>query len=169
MCSRNAYFIKIHPEAIIPAWGTKESSACDLTTIVDAIIEPKKVVKIRTGLVAKPPLGYHWELSLRSSTPTKHYVGLILANSIGIIDSDYCGITRNSDNSINEADEILIPVLNILDDKTIYIPKGKRIAQLILRETLNKIFIKEVSVSDYISMCNKNDKKKRGGFGSTGD
>ena len=71
----------------------------------------------------------------------------MLANSVGIIDQDYCG----------EKDEIKALVLNFTK-KTVVVKKGERIAQGILVK-IARPEIKEVE---------KMEKKSRGGFGSTG-
>ena len=144
------YFTKIHEDAILPTYGTPNSAACDLYLIEDTSILAGTVALARTGIVAKAPIGYHWELVLRSSTPMR-YPGLIQANGIGIIDSDYCGAE----------DEIKIPLLNTNTTRWLLLKKGTRVAQLILRENFQPE-IEEVPIENWNS-------NSRGGFGSTGE
>jgi len=168
MTAGQAIFTRIHPDAQLPTWGTVESVGFDLYTIEDITIKPGEVVLVRTGLVAKPPLGCHFELVLRSGVAVKN-PGLVLANSIGIIDPDYSGDT----------DEIKIALLNTTNYgfeayndgspsphyfkngmKHFHFPKGTRLAQLILRETLRpEIHEKKTTMRG----------KSRDGFGSTGE
>ena len=54
-----------------------------------------------TGLVIEVPAGMFLGVFARSSTPLKK--GLMVANGVGVVDSDYCGPT----------DEIKVPTLNI--------------------------------------------------------
>lgn len=151
MCKK-AKFVKLRPDAVIPRYQTKKSAGCDLTipTEMQAIeLQPGELKLVATGIVAIPPYGYHWELCLRSSTPVKNR-GLVQANSIGIIDSDFCG----------SKDEIKIPVLNT-GDELITLKPGTRIAQLVLRENLCPD-IKEITFEEL-------KQTSRGGFGSTGE
>ena len=99
--STKARFALIHEDATLPNVATAESAGYDLYLCQDELLGPGSVTLLRTGIVAKPPPGYHFELCLRSSVPVK-CPGLVLANGIGVIDADYCGAE----------DEIKIPVLN---------------------------------------------------------
>ena len=81
----------------------------------------------------------------RSSNPGKK--GLILANGIGIIDSDYV------DNPKNEG-QIFVQVYNLLDTPVI-IEKGESIAQGLVMPRVD------------LDMDNVNLVKRAGGFGST--
>jgi len=146
-----AYFVKLNPNAIIPERAEVGSVGYDVYTDfngADYNIGPGETGLLHTGIVAIPPKGFHWELVLRSSTPKKKE-GIVLANSVGIIDPSYCG----------PKDEIRILILNTSKEiKTFY--KGERVAQLILRENLIPE-VQEVSIETIIA----ND--DRGGFGST--
>ena len=155
MSAGTAFFTKIHPDAILPTYGTKESVGLDLYLVEDVRIAPGELVLARTGLVVKPPLGTYFELVLRSSVAIKN-PGLVLANSIGIIDPDYSGPT----------DELKIALLDtrfvteaFSGWKFYHFKKGDRIAQLILREA-QRVRVKERK---------ETSSTKRGGFGSTGD
>ena len=84
-------------------------------------------------------------LFARSSLPLKK--GLIVANSVGVIDQDYCG----------ENDEIGLQVINFTK-KNVIVDKGERIAQGLI-VPIEAVTMKEVK---------KMTSKSRGGFGSTG-
>lgn len=98
------------------------------------------------NIIAEIPKGYMIMLCLRSSTPRKF--GLVMPQSVGIIDNDYCG----------EDDEIQIQVYNITDD-VVTVERGTRIAQCVLVRVDTPELIEVDEMSD----------QSRGGFGSTGD
>ena len=103
-----------------------------------------KPTLVSTGVKCHLEEGYYLELSVRSSTPLKYWI--VLANSVGIIDADYC------DNPDNEG-EIFFQVIN-MSPFDIYLKKGDIIGQGI---------IKRYEITD-------NDKAeglRQGGFGST--
>lgn len=100
---------------------------------------------VSTGIKCKLEPGTYLELSMRSSTPLKHW--LILANAIGIIDADYY---NNPDNE----GEIFFQVIN-LSPFPIRLRKGDTIGQGIIKEYL-------------VTEDDKSIGMRKGGFGSTG-
>lgn len=100
---------------------------------------------IDLGVVIRPPKGHHSLLMPRSSTFKKF--GIIQANSIGLIDEDYCG----------KDDYWRFPALYMRSEPTV-IEAGTRIAQFILQKSIP---------IDVISAFAPDD-RSRGGFGSTG-
>lgn len=155
-------FLKIHPDAIIPTYGSRVSAGCDLYLLEDVVVSSAQspdnnagqVVLARTGIVAIPPFGTHYELAIRSSIPVK-YPGIILANGVGVIDEDYS----------SEHDEIKIALYNTLPYPASYrFAKGQRIAQLLLCENARPE-IREMTLEEH----RKLRKIERGGFGSTGE
>lgn len=103
-----------------------------------------KPTLVSTGVKCYLEEGYYLELSVRSSTPLKYWI--VLANSVGIIDADYC------DNPDNEG-EIFFQVIN-LSPYPIQLYKGDIIGQGI---------IKRYEVTD----DDKAIGERQGGFGST--
>ena len=103
-----------------------------------------KPTLVSTGVKCHLEPGYYLELSVRSSTPLKHW--LILANSVGIIDADYC------DNPDNEG-EIFFQLIN-LSPYPIQLRKGDIVGQGI---------IKRYHVTDDDAAKGE----RTGGFGST--
>lgn len=97
------------------------------------------------GIGMKLPYGYEAHVYARSSTPSKF--GIILANSVGIIDESYCG-----DNDMWYA-----PVIAIRDTK---IEKDSRICQFRIVEHQPTFEFEEVKELEDVS---------RGGIGSTGE
>ena len=103
-----------------------------------------KATLIPTGVKSYMLDDEYLQLSIRSGTALK--TGLILANGVGIVDSDYY---NNPDNE----GHIMFPVHN-LGFKDKLIKKGERIGQ--------GLFLKYLKVDDDIS-----DGTRTGGFGST--
>lgn len=103
-----------------------------------------KVTLVSTGMKCSLESGQYLELSVRSSTPLKHW--LILGNSVGIIDADYY---NNPDNE----GEIFFQLIN-LSPFAIQLKRGDKIGQGI---------IKTYGVTDDDAACGD----RVGGFGST--
>ena len=103
-----------------------------------------KPTLVSTGMKCKLAEGAYLELSVRSSTPLKHW--LIMANSIGIIDADY------RDNPDNEG-EIFFQLYN-MTPFPIKIQKGEAIGQGIIK-------------TFGITEDDKAEGFRTGGFGST--
>ena len=78
---------------------------------------------VSTGMKCRIPKGYYLELSVRSSTPLKHWI--MLANGVGIIDADYYN------NQSNEG-EIFLQLVNF-SPFNIMIKKGEAIGQGIIK------------------------------------
>jgi dUTP pyrophosphatase len=129
----------------LPKRKTKQSAGYDIESAIDAVITPGETKVIPTGIKAcmKP---YEWlGIYARSSLAIKY--GLILANGVGVIDSDYY---NNPDNE----GHIMIALTNI-SGKTYNVKMGDRIAQ--------GIFHQYYKVDD-----DSADGDRTGGMGSTG-
>lgn len=132
----------------LPERKTKFSAGYDIEAAEDVIIPSfKKGMKptiIKTGLKAYMQDNEYLMLVNRSSNPGKK--GLIMANSVGIIDKDYYGNAENDGH-------IMFAFYNIKDED-IEIKKGERIGQAIF--------------TPYLLVDNDNANAERtGGFGST--
>ena len=135
---------RIHPDAQLPAYESRDAAAFDLASVANVTVDPGKVALIPTGLVVRVPLRMFLGIFARSSTPLKR--GLMIANGVGVIDPDYCGPT----------DEIKVAVMNFTD-APVTIRSGDRIAQGIFLEAPRIEWAEGEPSSD-----------SRGGFGSTG-
>lgn len=130
----------------LPKRGTKKSAGYDICTPVDIIIPPNGISDaIQTDLKAYMLEDEVLEIVPRSSIGFKK--GLMLINTVGIIDSDYYSNTDNDGN-------IGFKFKN-LTDKTVEIKAGERILQGIFKKYLT---------TDYDD-C---DIERMGGIGSTG-
>jgi dUTP pyrophosphatase len=136
---------RIHPDAVLPEYQTAEAAGFDLAAVESVTIQPGRVALIPTGLVIRVPVRMFLGIFARSSTPLKR--GLMIANGVGVIDSDYCG----------PKDEIKIAVMNFTDAE-VSVKAGDRIAQGILLEA-PRVEWAEAETTEDVS---------RGGFGSSG-
>ena len=110
---------RLDPSVELPAYGTDGSAAFDLAASETTVIAPGEVRLVPTGLVIEVPAGMFLGVFARSSTPLKR--GLMVANGVGVVDSDYCG----------PSDEIKVPTINFTA-APVTVTKGDRIAQGIL-------------------------------------
>jgi dUTP pyrophosphatase len=135
---------RLNPSIPLPAYSTSGAAAFDLAAAEDVEIPPRQIKLVGTGLVMAVPDGYFLAIFARSSTPLKR--GLMVANGVGVLDSDYCG----------PADELKIQLLNITD-ASISVKAGDRLAQGIVLQSPRVEFDEDDA-----------DAPSRGGFGSTG-
>lgn len=132
----------------LPKRSTKNSAGYDVEAAEDTII-PKfklgqKPTLVKTGIKSYMQPDEVLILANRSSNPGKK--GLILANSIGVVDSDYY---ENPDND----GHIMFAFYNVKSED-IEIKKGERIGQAIFQ----KYLVTDNDISEG---------ERTGGFGST--
>lgn len=139
---------KTHPDAVIPTQALKTDAGYDLVAVADATLIKSEFMYIPlyaeydTGIAVEPPTGYHVEVYPRSSISK---TGLILANGIGLIDSDYRGTIK-----------LRFKVANASSPYR----KGDKIGQLVIKKTIHADFEEVKELSD--------TNRGSGGFGSTG-
>ncbi len=138
---------RLRPAAQLPKRATKDSAGYDLYALPDApvTIVPGDICKIPTGIAAAPS---RHDVALcifpRSGLSTKY--GITLANSVGLVDSDYRG-------------ELIVPLINH-GTEPFTVEPGMRIAQLVVLPILTP------ELRDVASL----DETERGagGFGASG-
>jgi dUTP pyrophosphatase len=111
--------VRIHrldPSVALPSYQTAGAAGFDLAARVDMTVAAGEVALVPTGLVIEVPAGHLLGVFARSSTPLKR--GLMVANGVGVVDSDYCGPN----------DEIKIEVFNFTTS-VVSIHRGDRLAQ----------------------------------------
>ena len=79
-------FKKLNPNAVMPRQGTTGAAGFDLTAV--SIEKKDMTVKYDTGIAVEIPPGYVGLVFPRSSVCK---TGMTLANSVGVIDSDFRG------------------------------------------------------------------------------
>ena len=144
-------------QALIPAptatikidwwWNHPERHGAmfDLAASEDVKLREGEVKVIPLGIRMKLPEGYFGLVVPRSSTCLKH--GIMMANSVGIIESDYCG----------DSDVWGFVAYATRETK---IPKGTRIAQFMPVRMFGDLDFAVVDSMPY---------PDRGGYGSTGE
>lgn len=142
--------VKYHAD-IEPLEKIEQGDWIDLRCAEDVIIWEGDVQLISLGVSMKLPEGYEAHVLPRSSTFKKY--GIIMTNSMGIIDNSYCG----------DEDVWRFPALCLKGKEygEFYtkINKGERIAQFRIVKKQPEIEFVEVEHLDG---------ENRGGFGSTG-
>lgn len=131
---------------MMPRYATEGSAAFDVVACIQTdylLMYPGEHERIGLGFEIAIPAGYMGVLAPRSS---KGEQGLVLANTVGIIDSDYRG-------------EVKASLWNRSDDKIVIVPL-ERIAQMVIVPVVQAQF----EVVDELTTTERG----AGGFGSTG-
>lgn len=141
MGTMKRHFKKLTDNATMPERATKGSAGYDISASETLTIQPGEIKLVSTGLAVQMAQDDVMLLIDRSSNPRKR--GLILSNSVGVIDHDYF------------PNEFKGMFTNITD-KPVTIEAGQRIMQA--------VFVKYGLVDDDNALGHRT-----GGFGSTGD
>ncbi len=137
----------ISKNVTIPVRKTKGSAGYDIELAEDLTIEPNELGYAKTGLKVKMGQDEVLFVYARSSLFKNTNNGLILPNSVGVIDSDYY-------NSPDSEGQIFIQLYNLSKEK-VTIKKGERIAQGVFQKVL---FATDEEEPSHVRV---------GGFGST--
>lgn len=141
----NALYMCIEEGAVAPQWQTAGSAGADLATKKAVQLKSMQSVKIETGVRMAIPEGYVGLVFIRSSLGFKR--SITLANSVGVIDSDFRG-------------EVCLKLIN-LGHETVKLEAGERVAQIVLMPCVANVPYQIVSELP-------ETKRGEGGFGSTG-
>lgn len=134
-------------QAILPIRSTDGSAGFDLFACLDetVVLQPKETKLIPTGIrLGIESKQYAAFLYARSGLASKF--GIIPANCVGVIDSDYRG-------------EIMIPLMN-LKEQAFQISHGDRVAQMVIAP----VVIPQLIETEELSCTARGED----GFGSTG-
>ncbi|MDO5124047.1 MAG: dUTP diphosphatase [Eubacteriales bacterium] len=138
---------KLREGATLPYRATEGSAGMDLYACIDEekTIAPGEILLIPTGIAIEiPSPDYVAYIFARSGLAIKH--GVTLANSVGVVDSDYRG-------------EVCVGLCNVGNTPYTIAPK-ERIAQMV---------ISPVSLMPTVEVQELSDTERgKGGFGSTG-
>lgn len=136
---------KFQDEQLLPKRETAHAAGYDLKVAEPVTIEPGEIRLVPTGVKAYMQAEEVLYLYDRSSSPRKK--GLVLINSVGVIDGDYYG---NPDNE----GHIFAQMKNITDEPVV-LEVGERIVQAVFAPFL-------------IADGDEATGARTGGFGSTG-
>ena len=137
---------KLYESIVLPKRSTSKSAGYDIRSITSGTIKPGESMVFKTGLKVSMNDDEVFYIFDRSSLGYKYDISL--SNSVGVIDADYY---NNEDNE----GHFSIKLINH-GEKDFEVKVGDRIAQ--------GVFMKYLCVDDE----EKIDKKRKGGFGSTG-
>ena len=137
---------RLSREVPLPKYETDGSSGLDLAAFIEKNIEikPGKSKIIPTGLAIAIPKNFEIQIRPRSGLAAKNQISVL--NTPGTIDADYRG-------------ELKVILIN-LGDKSFFVEKGLRVAQMVLCPIVKAKFKEVESLED--------TKRGSGGFGSTG-
>lgn len=142
----NLLIKRLKPTAKLPERQTDGSVGYDISACIDndITIEPGETHKIGSGIAIALSHGNAAFIYARSGLGINH--GIIPANCVGVIDSDYRG-------------EIIVGLKNT-STMPFTVKNGDRIAQMII----SKCELPEIIICDNLDETARSD----GGFGSTG-
>lgn len=133
-------------QSLLPKRETQHAAGYDLKVAKATSLEPGEIKLVSTGIKAYMQVGEVLYLYDRSSNPRKK--GLVLINSVGVIDKDYYN------NPINEG-EIFAQMQNITQEP-ISLAVGERLVQAVFAPFL-------------LADGDQATGQRLGGFGSTGN
>lgn len=146
---------RAHPAAKLPTKGTPESAAWDLYTVEAGELYAEDTKGFSTGLIMRPPEGYHIKVWGRSGWGLRYGIGI--PHGMGLVDRDFCGpddvmkvvLHRSCGNGSTHKEHF----------KPLPIEVGDRIAQMTIEKT---------NIFDFVEIKQPPRQESRGGFGSTG-
>ena len=136
---------RLSPQAVLPQKQTAGSAGYDLSACLEAplTIGPGGMEMVPLGLASEIPQGFAGFVFSRSGLGAR---GLVVAQGVGVIDSDYRG-------------GWMVPLRNLSgQDKTV--EPGQRIAQVVFMAAAEPEAVEAEELSPTT--------RGRGGFGSTG-
>jgi len=135
---------KLSPDAVLPYKGSAKAIGYDIvaTDVVEKEGSGFGYIEYRTGLAVEPEEGYYVELYPRSSLSD---TGLIMGNSVGVIDPDFRGELRFRFKYVQHSRKYEV---------------GDRIGQMVVRKDIPS----ELELVEELSDSERSDQ----GFGSTG-
>lgn len=136
---------KINPNMPDPKFSSEHAGGIDFYPDIEEtiVLEPGEKASISTGIKMAIPVGYVGLLMPRSSTGNN---GLMLKNTIGLIDSDYRGLVTAKIRNTEDLDLVINPT--------------DRFVQM----TIVKIYEDGAEIVDSLPETERGE----GGFGSTG-
>ncbi len=129
----------------LPAYASAGAAGLDLLAAAEVDLQPGRYMAVPTGIRLALPAGIEGQVRPRSGLALRH--GVTVLNAPGTIDCDYRG-------------EIQVLLIN-LGSHPVRLPRGSRIAQLVLAPVLRAV-LREATVDPAATT------RGAGGFGSTG-
>lgn len=155
---------RFNERAVLPVKSTALSTGYDLYACLEDVTEGHPLC-IPPHQTKRIPLGFNmrfapgWDIQIRSRSGMASK-GIVVANSPGTIDADYCGVGPNY--------EVAVLLLNTTSEP-VFIEQGQKIAQMIaapINVAPSAVEIVEESLTVFQLFVNTGTRV--GGFGSTG-
>lgn len=151
-------FKRVNPDAPIPTKAHPSDAAYDLCAMEDVTLRPGEWKMVGSGIACAIPEGFCGMVYPRSGMGCK---GLVLKNTVGIIDSHYRGeIKLTLFNNNPKAWGGGYGTYKANEENTIHVHKGDRVAQMRI-EMVPDTTLVEVDELDFTD-------RGEGGFGSSG-
>ena len=128
----------------LPSYATEGAAGADLYAAEAVVLGPGERTLVPTGIVLELPADVEAQVRSRSGLALR--VGLTVLNAPGTIDSDYRG-------------EVGVLLVNH-GSAPVYLPRGERIAQLVLAPVLRAVWV--------AGSASTSTTRGTGGWGSTG-
>ena len=138
---------RMDERAVLPKYGSEGAAAFDLYCLLDQdeiVIKPGETALLNTGWAMEIPEGYVGLICPRRGLGTKK--GLILSNTLGVIDSDYRG-------------NVMVSIFNRSKEPQT-ISNLERVAQMLIMPVVQVQFNEVEELSD--------TERGTGGFGHSG-
>ena len=149
---------KVHPDEIIPEFAHDTDTGADLFTCEDLILLPKEKGIAKTGLIFDIPQGWGFQIRNKSGNTIKGVpVKVVRGKEVLDIRADITVYLGTVDQGYRN--EVGIMVKNE-EDFPVIIPKGTKLAQMVLEKVQQCTFTEVEEVSE--------TERGLGGFGSTG-
>ena len=149
---------RVHPDAVMPDFAHNTDTGADLYTCEDLILVAGEKGIARTGLIFDLPLGWGFQVRNKSGNTVKGVpVQIIRGSELLDIRADITVYLGTVDQGYRN--EVGIMVKNE-ENFTVIIPKGTKLAQMVLERVQQCTFTEVEEVSE--------TERGLGGFGSTG-
>ena len=159
MITINIKVKRVHPDAILPDFAHDTDTGADLYTCEELVLLAGEKALARTGLIFELPLGWGFQVRNKSGNTVKGVpVKVVDGKEIKEIRADITVYLGTVDQGYRN--EVGIMVKNE-EDFPIIIPKGTKLAQIVLEKIQQCTFTE-------VEEVNNDTSRGLGGFGSTG-
>ena len=150
---------RVHPDAVLPDFAHDTDTGADLYTCEELILLAGEKGIARTGLIFELPLGWGFQVRNKSGNTVKGVpVKVVRGTEVVEIRADITVYLGTVDQGYRN--EVGIMIKNE-EDFPVIIPKGTKLAQMVLER------IQQCSFTE-VNEVNDDTSRGLGGFGSTG-
>jgi dUTP pyrophosphatase len=141
---------RLDPDLPLPCYANPGDAGVDLHARHGLVLAPGERALVPTGVAIALPAGYAAFVHPRSGLAARH--GVTVLNAPGTVDAGYRG-------------EILVNLLNTDSNHEFAIARGDRIAQLVVQQVCEALFVEVRSLPG--SLRGENGHGASGGFGAS--